>query len=282
MTISWGLAGIRFEFSTNIPEASLLAKDLFLCWEPAPSTPAARSCHRWSLHREGPQLVLSEGNCASVWREEVGVLGAVEADAVAAFLDDPAAPAALHAALVDIGDGRAVALLGRRESGKSTLALWLWLKEKMMLLCDDWTVLDERDGYVRPMPRRVSVRVTSRSVLGEDCWAAILQSRHQLVTTEGFLFRANCQKQRSAPVPLHSVFLLQRCNSQIPPGVVQPVDPVDAVFAIAPYCSARNQGMGLAIRCAARLAESVPVFEIGRDTPTRMSAALNKTFHALG
>lgn len=280
-TLCWGLAGLRFELSTSLGAAVLEGESLFSCWEAAPPADSGGVC-RWALAREGGKVAVSGGPCSALCRNETEALAAVEAGAVMAVLDHPAAPPALHAALVDTGSGGAVALLGRRESGKSTLALWLWLREGMRLLCDDWIVLDERPGRARPVPRRVSARSSSRAVLGEECWERIAQSPQQIPTEDGFLFRAASQTRQPEPLPLRAVFLLQRLNSRTAPGVADPVAPEDAVFAIAPYCSARNRGMGAAIRAAARLAGSVPVFDLGRDRPEKMAAALNKTLSALG
>jgi hypothetical protein len=172
-------------------------------------------------------------------------------------------------------DGSGLAFLGRCESGKSTLALWLWHHRSLPLLCDDVLLLDEGPGWVHAVPRRISVRHPSRPLLGETCWGRILASPHLTPTTEGFVFHPGGFEDQLRLVRLRAVFLLERHEGSAPPGGTIPLPVTDAVFALAPYTSARNHGMGAAIRAAARVADAVPVFELGRAEPHRMADALD-------
>ena len=86
--------------------------------------------------------------------------------AVQAIFDGPPDVLTVHAALV-ARRGRGVLIAGVPEAGKSTLACALW-QHGFSLLGDDVAIVDLEQMTARPAPRRVSLRRTSRALLGDD------------------------------------------------------------------------------------------------------------------
>lgn len=69
-------------------------------------------------------------------------------------------------------DGRAVAVLGDKQAGKSTLLTWLALTDEFDILADDLVVIE--DGLAFAGPRYIDLRTGSLDVLGPS-------NRHRLV-----------------------------------------------------------------------------------------------------
>jgi hypothetical protein len=188
----------------------------------------------------------------------------VEFLAIQALLAHPQSPLALHSALVT-KNGKGIALLGPNAAGKSTLACAFW-QQGWSLLCDD-VVLVEKSGAARPTPRRVSLRLPSRVLLGEDLWTRIVASPSYDQTDEGGLFHPHEIDGREQPplTQLAALIFLARRGAACAPASLHRLEPAHALLALLPYSNfVRTYGPGEALRRMQPLAAAVPAYDLGR------------------
>jgi hypothetical protein len=200
----------------------------------------------------------------------------VEYLAVQALCEAPEGPAILHGALVAKG-GKGVVIVGHGGAGKSTLACALW-QEGWELLCDDTTLVEIDRGVARPTPRRVSLRASSRDLLGEALWASIPTTPSYEPTGEGWLFHpAEVDgKARPEAIKLAALILLARPGSAPGSGRWERLEPAHALLALLPYAQMiRRLDAGEVIRCLRPLAEAVPAYDLKRGALTDMVKALD-------
>lgn len=272
--VCWKCANLGFSVVGEDQEFLDQVGDAFGQWRSHKSSDAVLS---WSVSRDPSNFVTvtTKGEILSSRSRVELTLCDLETLSVNACLETPEAPPSLHASLVMLSDGTAVSFLGRCGAGKSTTALWLWHHRNMPLVCDDVLLMDERPGWIHAVPRRVSVRNASRQILGDECWERILDSPRLLTTTEGYLFAPPECHDFADAIRLRAVFLLDRFQGTAARGVALRVPPTEALFSISPHSSARNRGRAPALRAAAAIADSVPVFELGRAEPERMADAID-------
>jgi hypothetical protein len=120
----------------------------------------------------------------------------------------------LHASVVAIGD-RAVAIAGRKESGKSTLAAAL-ARNGIAVLADDIAVLAEREArfVVQPGYRRLRLKPSSiRALYGAEDGLSPVRSfdtkRYLELTSDR---QASRWRFGTEPLPLAAIYVLTRCD----------------------------------------------------------------------
>ncbi|HUF88398.1 MAG TPA: hypothetical protein VMR66_00280 [Gemmatimonadota bacterium] len=218
---------------------------------------------RWRVSRQGDvDAVLESLDLA---------LTTVEYRAVASLLEPDSGVVAIHAALVSRA-GRGVLLAGPKESGKTTLACALW-RRGWSLHSDDTTLVD--DGPVaRGIARRISLRATSRSLLGADLWERIEGLPGTTRTSQGSLFHpreARAEPAAEDSVAVAAVVFLGRRGATPPAGGTERIDPARGLIALAPYCNQRDAGIGRALAALQPLADRARFFDLGRGGLTEMT-----------
>lgn len=275
-TATWACLGVSFTTLWPEPDFAEEACTFFAPWQTGHEV---RQHHHWEARREptGPwTLRMASGEPLEEARDAEEMLLVAELQTFRAVVESPQVPPSLHACILGLPDGSALALVGTNNSGKSSLGIWLWHRLGLDLLSDDAAVLSpDAPGSVWAVPRRISVRTSSRQLLGEDLWSALGAQPFTAATAQGFVFRPHNQSRpNDRPHRLKTLVLLERRGSSAPPGNLRPVDPCDAVFALAPLLRGCHEGTAQAIRSAALLADRVPVFDLGRDALPQMAASL--------
>jgi len=264
--VRWGQPPLSFELHSSDDHVLARASLIFRPW--APHAPAGSPC----VWRVEPVRV----GVAPAWRisgppagepgtrESVtAAVRSVEFLAVQALFEWPSA-CALHGALVVRGD-RGVLLLGRGESGKSTLACALW-ERGWALLGDDMALVDAAASLAWPAPRRVSLREHSRGLLGDALWQRLLATPAAEQTREGCLFHPDEMdgRERAGAVRLAALVFLGRPGSPRVRGAGR-LEPAHALLALLPYTNlALRLDAGEVIRRLRPLAGVVPAWDLAR------------------
>jgi hypothetical protein len=197
----------------------------------------------------------------------------VEFLAVQALVECPSA-STLHGALVVRG-GRGVVLLGRGESGKSTLACALW-QRGWTLLGDDIALVDAAAHLAWPAPRRVGLREHSRALLGGVLWQRLLDTPAGERTGEGCLFHPDEMdgRERAGAVRVAVLVFLERPESGRAYGAGR-LEPAHALLALLPYTNlALRMDAGEVIRRLRPLAESIPAWDLTRGPLAEMTTTI--------
>jgi hypothetical protein len=277
-SVRWGQAPLAFELNSSDPKVLGRAAIVFRPWMAPPVHPPHRS---WSVERSasGEWLVCDARNSAPIARPTVkAAVRAVEFLAVNDLLASPEATT-LHAALVARGE-HAIAILGGPEAGKSTLAVALW-QCGWSVLGDDLMVVDPVRVRAWPAPRRVGLRFTSRSLLGETAWRRILQTPACDVTEDGCLFHPDEVEARPgfSRVRLAALVFLEHRGAAIKPACARPLPPALALLAVLPYTNAvRRADVGTVIRHFHPLLTGLPAYHLGRGPIGAMTAAVERLF----
>lgn len=285
--VSWGSAPFSFQLYSN--DAPLLRKaaTIFRPWRAKEVVTAAASpAHRWFVEfapvvRAGTQhgwrinsTFASASAPATFYRSTIThALTAIEYGAIQALLESSLSPPCLHSALV-AKEGAGVLIIGRGEAGKSTLACALW-QRGWTLLSDDCCLLDVDSTLctARPVPRRVSLRAPSRTLLGDDLWKRINDTPSCAATTEGLLFHPNeiDKRERATCVPLKAAIFLQRREAITAPAMLKRLNPAQALLALLPYSNlVRQLAPGDAMNRLSPIAAQVPAYDLGRGNLTKM------------
>lgn len=249
------------------------ARVIFAPWlieKPDPPTPLGRflvepdAGSRWRVSRQGKtdDAVLESLDLA---------LTTIEYRAVASLLEPESGVVAIHAALVSRA-GRGVLLAGPKESGKTTLACALW-RRGWLLHSDDTTLVDDGPA-ARGIARRVSLRATSRSLLGADLWERIEGLPGTTRTSQGSLFHpreARAEPVADESVGVAAVVFLGRRGATPPAGETERIAPARGLIALAPYCNQRDVGIGRALAALQPLANRARFFDLGRGGLTEMT-----------
>lgn len=265
-TLRWSAGSVAFELESADPRVLDQARIVFGPWlqDRPDSRPQARFVvaadesagnGRWRVHRKGcePQLAHSLDHA----------LMAVEYGAIAALHEPDCGVVALHAALLS-RDGRGLLIVGPKEAGKSTLACGLW-SAGWRLHSDD-NALIEPGPWARGIPRRVSLRETSRRQLGPELWQRILDLPGTTPTRTGILFHPGPVGDGRSParVPVLGILFLARRGATAGPGRLEPLEGARTLLALAPYSNRREAGYGPALRDLRELADRAPAYDLGR------------------
>ena len=202
-------------------------------------------------------------------------LALVEYGAIADMLNPDTGIVALHAALLS-RSGRGVLLVGPKEAGKSTLACALW-RAGWRLHSDDSAVIEEGQR-ARGIPRRVSLRASSRELLGDEVWECISRLPATSRTAVGLRFHPDpTPGSLLASVEVAAVLFLGRRGSAAGAGNLERLDAGLALLALGPYCHRREVEIGGAIQALQPLADRVPMFDLGRGDLAAMVARVEET-----
>jgi hypothetical protein len=274
--IHWAAGPFRFTLACDDPPVRTLAIAVFRPWATTKTWEPTRS---WCIDRVNGSVSEPEWRVRSSVGAEVRVssteraVSSVESGAVGAILESPGVIA--HGALV-AWDGRGILLVGRGEAGKSTLGCALWLRGAA-LLGDDVALLDPATAYVRPAPRRVSLRWASRQLLGDGFFARVRTGPSSVARPDACLFHPDEVDGRRRPdsVRLTAIVFLTRRGGAAVTACPHPVPPAHALLALVPYTNLRSaMSLGEAIRTLAPLLDLVPAFDLGRGPLPEMAAVV--------
>jgi hypothetical protein len=274
--IRWAAGPLRFELTSDDPAVRALAAAVFRPWAIQDDRESSRA---WRVDR------LNGNGADTTWRvrsstgtdirvpSAARAVSAVEYGAVAAIVESSVV--IVHGALVS-WNGRGVLLAGRGESGKSTLACGLWTRGAV-LLGDDVALLDPSSAEARPAPRRVSVRATSRTLLGADFFARTMRGPSSVALPDSHVFHPDeidpCP--RSAAVRLAAIVFLSRRGGAAAPACVEPIPAAHALLALLPYTNLRSgRTLGEAIRILTPLADRVSAYDLGRGPLDDMASVV--------
>jgi hypothetical protein len=274
--IRWAAGPFRFELTSDDHAVRTLAAAVFRPWA---TEEGGAPSHAWRIDRlktnglDPEWQVRSSAGADRRVPSAARAVGAVEYGAVSEIVESPVV--IVHGALV-ARDGQGVLLAGRGEAGKSTLACALWVRGAA-LLGDDVAMVEPASAEARPAPRRVSLRATSRSLLGDDLFARVMSGPSSVAVADSHLFHpdeiAPCP--RSTAVRLAAIVFLSRLGSVAEPGRLQEIVPAHALLALVPYTNQRSRrALGDVIRILAPLADRVPAFDLGRGPLLRMAEAV--------
>ena len=274
--LRWVAGPFSFELSSTHPKVLARAREVFGPWLNG-STHRGPSRARYVVEaEEGSQgvhwRVTRNGVSESTFAESIDLaLAAIEYGTIAELFAPDSDIVSLHAALLSWND-RGVLLVGPKESGKSTLACAL-LGAGWRLHSDD-TALIEAGPRARGIPRRVSLRASSRELLGVGTWDRILGLPGTTGTRAGVLFHPAegwPGETPSSVVPAAAILLARRgaCPGR---ARLQPLDAGHALVALAPYCNRREAGIGHALEALQPLADRARAFDLGRGDLAAMTA----------
>jgi hypothetical protein len=267
-TLRWTAGRVGFELFSPDPSVMERARVVFGPWLNEVSgthPPKARFVVEGeALQPGGRWRVVMEGSDAETVDTLDLALAAVEYRSIVELLDPESGVVALHAALLS-RHGRGVLLVGPKEAGKSTLACALW-RAGWRFHSDDSAVIEE-GVRARGVPRRVSLRPTSRELIGEGLWNRIASLPGTTRTAAGGMLFHPCEVSRDGnqeTEEVAAVIFLARLGSTTPAGELEDLDPARALLALWPYCHGREAGVGAAIESLQPLADRVPMFDLGR------------------
>lgn len=272
--LRWSAGSLRFELVSPHPEVLDRARVVFGPWlnGSSPAGPRVRfrieqEGRRWRVIREGREPVVSASLDLA--------LVAVEYGAIARLHEPDSEVLAVHSALLS-REGAGILLVGPKESGKSTLACALW-RSGWRLHSDD-NALIEDGPRARGIPRRVSLRTTSRGLVGPELWERILRLPGTTRGRSGVLFHPWEAAREDGPsdVPVTAIAFLARRGANPGPGRVEALDAGRALLALVPYSSRRERGIGHALEALQPLAHRAPAFDLGRGPLPDMMARVEE------
>jgi hypothetical protein len=305
-SVVWGLPPAVFELSSSDDAVLRHAESALAPWRYEASAPAPTT--RWHIDAslssraaagkessEADWVVTGTGaaceqtiRCTSVQRAVM----TVEYLAVQHLLERPDS-VLLHAALLS-RQGRGIIVVGPCGAGKSTLACSLW-RHGWSLLGDDGAIfdqgaLDTRCAPVaRPTPRRVSLRMPSRELLGEEMWSRILQTPSCTPTAEGYVFHPHevqadefstgsvGKPVQLSATPVCAILFLSRRGISLGPAQVRPLNAAEALLALLPYSnSVRVLDAGSALARLQPLAQALPAYDLGRGPLESMTQCIDE------
>ena len=227
----------------------------------------------------------SDLNISTVSSERA--LTAVEFSAVHKLYYFHDSPLIVHGAVV-VREGKGILILGPGQAGKSTLACALW-QRGWSLMCDDTTSIDVELCTANSTPRRVSLRHSSRTFLGDKLWSRISTALSASQSDEGFLFHPDeiDGKPRPRDTTLSAVIFLARSgNAELGPTLKR-LESANALVALLPYCNLVQRldfingkyqtELGRVISLIGPFVESVPAYDLGRGNLSEMMKAVEQT-----
>lgn len=277
--VRWGVPSGSFELAASDARVTDRARVVFGPWRSETQESAAPRV-RFRIRNEA-------GDPGGRWRVEWGngdaaiaptldqAVTAVEYRSIVELLDPSSGIVALHAALLS-KDGRAVVVVGPKESGKSTFACALW-RAGWQLHSDDAAVIE--DGHrARGVPRRVSLRAAARKLVGDALWERIATQPATSRTSTGILFHPDEESRRDAPAPVHvaGIAFLGRRGSTAGPAEIVHLDGASALLGMAPYCHREDLALGVPLRILQPLAHHARAFDVGRGDLAQMVARVEE------
>ena len=185
------------------------------------------------------------------------VVRAVEFQATALAILHAPSPLGMHGALLAKG-GSAVAIVGGKEAGKSTLSAALW-QFGLDLLSDDGFFLEGEGLIAHPVPRRSRLRGTSRELFPDTFWTQLASQSTSFADQDGsLLFHP---QERSLAATLHAVVLLSA-----EPGPVERLSSADALVDLVRHTYRFVvSGAPATLRQLQPLTEQIACYRMGRS-----------------
>lgn len=262
--IDWGTGFARFRLVCDSPEPLHRARDVLGPWL---GCAQGRSIGVWSVQKRRDGWELSSPEVLRPYLEAWSVgdrfpsvdhlIKAVEFQATATAVIDPNSPTGLHGALL-AHNGRAIAVVGEKEAGKSTLAVTLW-QAGLGLLSDDGLFFEPDGVRVRPVPRRVRLRAGSQALFAKPLWRQLQGLPSSFQDDEGgLLFCPHPEPPES--LPLTAIIILSAA-----PGNLQPLSEADALLDVVRHTHRHHiDGVRATLHRLAPLMNRIPCYRLGR------------------
>ncbi len=269
--VQWTEQGNVFELQSRDAELLEMASRVFAVQVRDVDGPASRS---WQVRRlpegEGDAWIVSGHSAASsmisaACTSREMCLQIIEQDALDWLLQNARESVAVHGALLS-NDSSGIAIVGPSFAGKSTLATALW-RAGWLLMSDDLVFIDSKQCVASPAPRRVSLRLGSRELVGDSVWSEIRNSPSCVETQKGLFFHPHevTGKRRSGTAPLSAIFFLGRREAEIGEAQIRKINPARAAISLLPYAfNIRTLPFIEGIRRIAPLLRTVPAYDLGR------------------
>jgi hypothetical protein len=277
VTYKWQELGLSFELQSNDADTLLRARTILSPGSHDPGRPPDR---RWTIDRVSDECFRVTGGSIessliplNVPTGDAGLLR-VEYDMVGYVMERLTSPA-VHGALLS-RDGKGVLIVGPSLAGKSTLAVGMW-RAGWSLLSDDVAILDPREGIAFPAPRRVSLRLGARDIVGDDLWNRIAALPSCAKTHKGLFFHPSelDSSRRIQRTALSAIVFLARRGVESAPAAVTRLNPAAAVVALVPYAFRVREGpLPEALATLSPLVAGIPVFDVGRGPLSQMIASV--------
>ncbi len=275
-SVRWGHGPFVFEIRSSDPRVLARASVVFRPWTSIADDPVPAG--GWSVQtsgESGPWEVCADADGTVRLRPTLeDAIRLVEALAVLALCEAPSNLALAHGALVS-RDGRGVVICGPSGAGKSTLACALW-RRGFLLHGDDGVSIDLDEARAWSVPRRVALRASSQSILGEDLWRDVQAAPANEPTAEGLMFHA---ADRDTPAPAARVaawVFLARNGADAGGALLVPIVPAHAALALLPYLNAAGRLDARVMARVASFAQRVPAFDLKRASISDMADAVER------
>jgi hypothetical protein len=262
--IKWGSGQVCFEIRSPDAEAVEEARRVFSRWPPPED---AQVQAYWEIRRSDggfvvhPPPVAPPGTTVPSRLDAGSAVTVVEYAAIWHIVEHCPHVLAFHSALL-CREGKAVAIVGPSEAGKSTLSTALW-KSGWTFLCDDTTMVCGTTAA--PAPRRVSLRETSRPLVGDELWDEIKSSTGYRPTSVGCLFHPAQGDLIEREVDLSAVIFLKRNGAPKDTTGPTPLTGAEAALSLLPYTNlVRTLPFSEALAPIATLMSQVPAWDLPR------------------
>ena len=274
--IRWGSGGVCFELRSPDAEVMSAARDVFSRWPAPHDAPVDGS---WEIRTDDGRFSIDPAPVTPYeaplpeLKSAKQAVTFVEYAAIWRIVENCNHILAFHSALLS-KDGRSVAIVGPSEAGKSTLSTALW-KSGWTFLCDDMTMVS--GTWASPGPRRVSLRETSRPLVGEELWQSVATKAGYVKTLVGCLFHPTQAKDAERSVELSAVIFLKRNGA--PHDVAGPTRlvPANAAIALMPYTNlVRSRSFPEALAPIAELMSAVPAYDLPRAPLSEMIESVER------
>jgi hypothetical protein len=263
-SIKWGSGAVCFELRSPDAEVIEEARRVFSRW---PAPPGGRVEGQWTIRRGDDGFIVDPrpepppGTTIPERLDAGRAVTVVEYGAVWRIVENCPHILAFHAALL-CRDGKAVAIVGPSEAGKSTLSTALW-RSGWTFLGDDTTMVS--GVTAAPAPRRVSLRETSRPLVGEELWNEIKSSDGYRETLVGCVFHPAQGNSIEREIDLSAVIFLRRNGAPVDASGPTPLRDVDAALSLLPYTNlVRTLPFNEALAPIATLMSRVPAWDLPR------------------
>ncbi len=263
-SIRWGSGPVCFGLRSSDAEVVDIARHVFARW-PVPA--GARFEGEWEISRGDeefvvlPKPVAPPGTTIPPVLDAAQAVTVVEYSAIWRIIQKCRDILAFHSALLS-RDGKAVAIVGPSEAGKSTLSTSLW-RNGWNFLCDDTTMVT--GVTAAPGPRRVSLRDGSRPLVGEDLWNEISATPGYRRTSVGCLFHPSAGASVEREIDLSAIVFLKRRGAPADAAGPTRLNPADAALSLMPYSNLmRTLPFPEALAPIATLMSAVPAWDLPR------------------
>jgi hypothetical protein len=272
--VRWGRHHHTFELRSADPRVIARASVVFRPWMPV--RPDAAAARTWTVGADGDSgpwtVQAGAGGPAMVQSTPEGAVRLVESLAVRVLYEGRDF-VVVHGALVSRG-GRGLLVCGPAGAGKSTLACALW-QRGFQLHGDDAATLDLEGRQAQAAPRRVALRASSLSILGDGLAAQLETAPASEPTAEGLMFHVVARDEiPPGPVRLAACIFLARRGAGPARDLLTPLVAAHAALALLPYLNAASRLDETVMGRIASFAADVPAFDLARAPLDEMATAV--------